>query len=267
MTEDENALLNDFIVKYIENVRTGFDQRWQQITPEIYDKYVHECIGGLLSRQATLSIEMAKAPAIWNSHIAPLILRCMIDAHITLSWISNEPVERTEKYVLYGLGQEKLYLEYMKEALREEPNSLDAKNIQEMIRLRESWLNSQMADWATEVNVGSWSGISVRDMAKEIGRESIYKHAYVPFSGPVHNMWQHVGIHNVNQCVNPMHRFHLVPSIDELPILPDFMYRSAKYLSLSFEVFDQKFEIVNEVMLPEDFFLNHPLFSHEEYSE
>ena len=187
----------------------------------------------------------------------------MIDAYITLSWIIREPVERSEKYVLFGLGQEKLYLEYMKEALREDPESFDAKYMRELIKLREAWLNGQYADWATEVNVGSWSGISVREMAKEIGRESIYKHAYVPFSGPVHNMWQHVGLHNVKQCTNPMHRFHLVPSVMDLPIVLDFMYRSAKYLSLSYEVFDEKFEIECEVTSPEKFVLYHPLFEPE----
>ena len=264
MTTNEDDLLHDFVEKYIQNVRAGFDGRWSQIKPEIYRKHVHECIGGLLSRQATLTIEMAKAPSTWNGHAAPLFLRCMVDAHITLAWILDDPTDRSEKYVHYGLGQEKLYVEYLEEALEEDPDSFDANRMREVIKLRRSWLNGQLADWATEVNVGSWSGISTRDMAKEIGRESLYRHAYVPFSGPVHNMWQHIGIYNVEPCRNPLHKWHVVPSIRRAPVHPDFMYRSSKYISQTYELFDKKMSTTCSTPLPEDFLLNHRLFCGDE---
>lgn len=261
MAENQKAGLSDFVKGYTENVRAGFEGRWSLITPEIYKNYIHECIGGLLSRQATLTIEMAMAPSTWNGHIAPLFLRCMIDGYITLAWILDNPDERSEKYIKYGLGQEKLYIEYMEQARQEEPDSYDAETIQEMIDIRKSWLNGQLAEWATEVNVGSWSGMSTRDMAIEIGRESIYKYAYVPFSGPAHNMWQHVGIYNVEPCTNPLHKWHLVPKIRDSSLHPDFMYRSAKYISMSYELFDEKMGTKCNVLLPEEFFIEHPMFS------
>jgi len=264
---DNGLSLENFIQSYTENVRAGFEDRWKQVKPEIYQKHIHEAIGGLLSRQATLAIEMAMAPSVWNGHVAPLFLRCMIDAYITLAWILDNPTQRSEKYIHYGLGQEKLYIEYLEESHREEPDSYDADAIKKMIEMRKSWLNSQLAEWATEVNVGSWSGISTREMAKEIGRESIYKHAYVPFSGPVHNMWQHVGIYNVVPCQNPLHKWHVVPRLRRAPFHPDFLYRSAKYVSLTYEIFDKKMGIKSSVALPEDFFLDHPLFSSDVESD
>ena len=261
---DSKDLLNDFISQYVKIVHSGFEKRWSQVKPEIYQKHVHECIGALLSRQATLTIEMAKSPSTWNGHVAPLFLRCMVDAYITFAWIMESRIDRSEKYINYGLGQEKLYIEYMEEALREDPESYDDESIREMIETRKTWLNSQLAEWATEVNVGSWSGISTRDMAKEIGRESIYKYAYVPFSGPAHNMWQHIGIYNVEPCKNPLHKWHVVPKIRHADIHPDFMYRSAKYISMTFELFDEKMDITCDVPLPDDFFSEHPLFSEDE---
>ena len=130
-----------------------------------------------------------------------------------------------------------------------------------MIKVRKGWLNAQLADWATEVNVGSWSGMSTREMAKEIGRESIYKHAYVPFSGAAHNMWQHIGIYNVEPCTNPLHKWHVVPKVRRAPAHLDFMYRSAKYISMTFELFDEKMGIDSDVQLPEQFFVEHELFA------
>jgi len=261
MSKKSNNLIHEFIESYTKIVNSGFDERISQVKPDLQKKHIYECLWGLLARQATLSIELAKAPTTWNGHVAPLFLRCMIDAYITMAWIFESPVDRSEKYIKYGLGQEKLYLEHMEQALQEETDPSDAEIINNMIKSRKQWLNIQLAEWATEINLGSWSGHSAREMANEIKRESLYHHAYAPFSGPVHNMWQHVGIYNVKQCENPMHKFHLVPAIKESPIHPDFMYRSSKYISQSFELFDTKLGIKCEIELPDDFFVRHELFS------
>ena len=257
-------VLEDFVAKYVDNVRAGFDKRWAVVTPEIYSSDAQQCIGGLLSRQAVLTIEMAVAPSTWNGHVAPLFLRCMVDAYIALAWILESPDVRSEKYIKYGLGQEKLFIAYLEEAAKEESATYGAESLQEMIDVRKAWLNSQLSEWATEVNVGAWSGMTTREMAKAIGRESIYKHAYVPFSGVVHNMWQHVAIYNMKPCTNPLHKRHWVPKVERAPVHIDFMYRSAKYVSLSYEVFDKKMGVNCDVALPETMALAHPLFSAED---
>ena len=44
-----------------------------------------------------INIELINHLRFGNGHIAPLILRCMTDAHITLAWILNDPQERAKK--------------------------------------------------------------------------------------------------------------------------------------------------------------------------
>lgn len=266
MSERDANPLPQFIQDYCQTVLEGFETRWQQVTPEIYDNHIPEAIGGLLARQATLTIELAQAPSSWNGHIAPLVLRCQTDAHITLAWILEDPAERSVQYIHYGLGQEKLFIEHL-EAERAESAGDDDEMLVQMIEARKAWLSNQLAEWATEVNVGSWSGMSARDMAREIGRESLYHFAYSPFSGPVHNMWQHVGIYNVQPCTNPMHKRHLVPKVRPAPWDPDFLYRSAKYTSDSYELFDEKLEIGTPTPLPVDYFIEHPFFAEDESGE
>ncbi|MYC60877.1 MAG: hypothetical protein F4X09_11900 [Gammaproteobacteria bacterium] len=259
--EETDEIMSDFVQGYKDIVERGFEDRWCRVRQEIYEKHISETIGALMSRQATLSIEMAIAPTTWNGHVAPLFLRCMVDAYITFAWILADPIERSRKYIEYGLGQEKLFIEFLEEALEEEPHTYDSESTKEMIEARKRWLNGQLADWATEVNVGSWSGMSARDMAKEIGRESIYKHAYVPFSGAAHNMWQHVGIYNVEPCSNPLQKWHVLPKIRTASVHPDFMYRSAKYISMTYELFDEKMGIDCNIPLPIRYFVEHELFS------
>jgi len=224
---------------YAEIVRQGLEERWKCIAVELYESEPEEVIAAMLARQATLTIQLALAPQIWNGHIAPLILRCMTDAHITLAWILNDPKERAKRYILYGLGQEKLYVEHLRSGI----DAGDEAIVKQLIEAKENWLNSQRHEFLTEVDVGSWSGMTTRDMAEEAGCKGLYNYAYLPFSGVVHNMWQHVALYNLKACQNPLHKYHRVPTIAQVALDPDFVYRSAKYISRSFSAVDEKFKL------------------------
>jgi len=252
MSQENNGIesLLIFMDEYCSLIVEGFRERWNKWEIEIYDSETYEAIGGLLSRQVTLSMNLASAPQIWNGHVAPLILRAMTDAHITLAWILLEPTERAKKYILYGLGQEKLYIENLKSEVVE-----DDKRANLMIEVRESWLNSQRADFLTEVNVGNWAGLNTRQMAAEADCQGLYKFAYIPFSGVAHNMWQHVSRYNLVPCKNPLHKYHRVADILDVPSDPDYVYRSVKYVDRSFEAFDKKYNIPISTPMPHQWFV------------
>jgi len=93
-------------------------------------------------------------------------------------------------------------------------------------------------------------------MVSEAGCEGLYNFAYTPFSGSAHNMWQHVSLYNLKPCLNPLHKYHKVPNIADAPIDPDFVYRSAKYIDRSYELFDSTFKIDVKTPLPHDWFVD-----------
>lgn len=133
-------LVDALMDRYCSIVEDGLIERWDKFNVKVSDSETYEVIGGLLARQATLTIYLAQAPQIWNGHIAPLILRCMTDVHINLAWIIDSPKERAKKYILYGLGQEKLHTEHLRnEYNMERPK--DSK-LEKLIQAKESWLNS-----------------------------------------------------------------------------------------------------------------------------
>lgn len=260
--------LDSFLEGYCDVVLDGFHKRWERHTPKIYHNEVSEAIGGLAARQATLAVELARNPGIWNGHIAPIVLRSMTDTHITLAWIVEDQLSRSREYIRYGLGQEKLFLEYLQNEADQIPDGEMEGPLKALIEMKKDWLNSQLAEWAIEVNVGSWSGKSTRVMAQEAGCESLYKFAYVPFSGPAHSMWQHVGIYNVVPCKNPLHKNHRVPDIPDLGIDPDYLYRSAKYVTRTYDLLTEKLSLECEIPSPLEYFLNeHPFNSEDEESE
>ena len=233
---------------YCNTVEKGLYERWDKLPIELYDSETYEAIGGLLARQTTLSIQFMTAPSIWNAHMAPIIMRCMMDALITIQWILRDPSARAKKYVLYGLGQQKLYIENMK--AREDH---DAPEIAASIDSEAAWLNSQRRDFLTEVNVGRWPDLSTRDMAKDCGLDVLYKFAYTPFSGVAHNMWHHISRFNLKFCRNPLHNFHKVPTIAPCPIELEYAVQSAQHLDESFCAVDEAYSLEIDTVLPYGF--------------
>lgn len=235
---------------YCDCVKEGLSKRWEATELEIYDPEKYEVVFGLLSRQATLSIQLAENPGIWTGHIAPLILRSMIDAHISLKWILGDVGTRSRQYVLYGLGQEKLNVENLKERVKEGDSEYA------MVMAREDWLERERAGYLTDVNLGSWSGKNVRDMANECGCEDLYKFGYNGFSGGVHNIWPHIAIYNLKVCRNPLHKKHRVPEIHDIEPEIDYVYRSSKYVAKSYKAADEALGLNVNAFDVEDFFID-----------
>lgn len=237
--------IEDIVQQFAEECIQGVEKRWNSIPVEISKSEAYEVVGALMARQATLAVELALSPSTWNVHIAPLILRSMTDAHITLAWILGDFELRAKEYISYGIGQEKLLLEH----LESEGEESDEKTRQ-LIEMKRQWINSQRSDWFVEINVGSWSGSSTRKMAKECGCDSLYKFAYTSFSAATHSMWQHVSIHNLAPCMNPLHKFHKTPTIQPAPFDVDFVYVASKYISRTFEAIDKYFDLDADTELP-----------------
>lgn len=229
--------LESFINEYCEQMDLALKNRWEKTPLDLIKTEMFEVLGALLARQTTITTQLACTPQSWNGHVAPLFLRAMIDCHINLVWVLKDPLERSRKFVRYGLGQEKLMIEHYKAKVEENPE------LKEGIEAREAWLNSQRFDFLTDVNVGNWAGASTREMAQDAGLIDLYNYAYAPFSGVVHSMWQHVGRYNLTFCQSALHNHHRIPTNLEVKPDTDFLYRSAKYAHKSYVAYDDYFKL------------------------
>src|ERR1043166_8468855 len=201
-------MLRDALENFVENARGELEARWTEWPLDLSRTHIHEVVGGLLARQVSLAVNFASSPAIWNPHIAPVVLRAMTDLVISLAWILEKPDERSKQYIEYGLGQIKLDVERRRSELHpENPNEDELK----IIEASEAWLEGQRWPFLTEVNLGSWSEVSTRKMAEETGLLDFYNYTYQLFSASAHSMWQHVGRLNLRHCQSPLHRYHRVP--------------------------------------------------------
>lgn len=233
---DINQILEEFINLSQEEIK----RRLEKWPTDLSQQAAHEVIGALLARQVTLACQLAACPPIWNGHIAPLILRAMSDVFITLAWVLKDPLKRCEKFIHYGLGQAKLQLEHRRAEMKTRETD---ENEEEYCEAFESWINSQRATFLTEVNLGSWSGITTRSMAEESGHIDFYNYVYSPFSACAHSTWHHLALYNLQECQNPLHRLHRVATINNSHLDPHYMYLAAKYLRKTFREFDNSFNI------------------------
>lgn len=235
MTETDSV--GTFIREYCSQVDQSLNERWAKVPLDLSKTEMFEVLGALLARQVSLTTQLAMSPQSWNGHVAPLYLRAMIDCHINLAWVLKEPLERSRKFIRFGLGQEKLQIEHYKAKVSENPD------LQEGIDAREAWLNAQRFEFLTDVNVGNWAGASAREMAQEAGLIDLYNYAYMPFSSVVHSMWHHVGRYNLDFCESVIHNHHRMPTNRHLKSDLDYLYRSAKYAHKSFVAFDEHFKL------------------------
>ena len=241
MTENSSLEeLHELVERFTARAREELSLRWRKWQLDLAQNEFHEVAGALLARQVTLASQLATNPMIWNGQVAPIILRVMADVYITLAWVLRDPLDRSKRFIHYGLGQQKLQLEHRRAELADrEP----AERELEQLEAIENWINTQRAVFLTNVDLGSWSGISTRSMAEEADCLDFYHDVYAPFSACAHSMWHHVALHNLRQCRNPLHRFHSVPHLPELEFDPQYLYLGADYLQKTFAAFDEAVEI------------------------
>lgn len=228
------------LVRAIEaTIRHELRIRCEAYIPDFQAPEIFNVVTALLARQATLAIEMASAPQLWNGHSAPLFLRAMTDVHITLAWILLDPKTRARQYIDHGLGQAVLELEHRKKRL-ESVDKDSKEDLERMIRLYQPWIDTQRWNFLVEVNVGSWSGKTTREMAEEAGILDFYNHVYTPFSQCAHSTWYHVGRYNSGPSGSPLTRQLWMPQIAYSPSDVWNLSLAAKYLDKSFNIFDEK---------------------------
>ena len=215
---------------YTERVKQELAARWQAFPLDLTRREVHEVIGALLSKQCALAIGIADNAKAWTPDLAGVLLRAMADVHITLAWITLKPEERSRQFVLHGLGQEKLLLEHLKS------RGID----DETTRSMEAWIDSQRYTWLTEVNVGNWADLSIRDMADEAKLLDFYRLRYSPLSAEAHSMWNHIARFNLRTCRNPLHRYHRIPEIKSFSPNYRIFDSSAEMLAMSLSLVDER---------------------------
>jgi hypothetical protein len=241
MNDQESKQLELYVDSLKETINhsiSRLEDLWNSWAIDANEAEIYEVTGAILARQISLAKSFADNPQLWNNDLAPLFLRAMTENYITLHWILQDPLGRVRKFIEYGIGNEKLQVEKRTAILEEQG---EEPNADEIIQAQNQWINFHRYTFLTTVDVGSWSGISTRQMAIDSGCKDFYDLVYDPFSNCTHSSWNHIGKYNVKISENPLHKFLRVPYVHPGEISSFYATLSIKYLSMVFDSFEEKF--------------------------
>ncbi len=194
----------------------------QQVSIDLYDLKRQEVLIGIVARQFRLLCAVLSDVNLWSEDLAAHLLRSMFENLLTAKYLEANPA-LYPKFVEYGLGQLKLYKLRLQdlEAAQEPPDP----ELTEFLDQLEAGIDSEQWEERLPIDLGSWSGKPVREMAREVNMEEPYKFLYQPYSIDVHGTWTSLIRWNMMRCRNPLHLFHHIadlhrPDVNFSSILP-----------------------------------------------
>lgn len=195
----------------------ALEEAWSKSPVDVAHPIESELYGALLARQVRFLRHLLSKPAYWNSDLGGLVLRGMAESAITLGWlVRKSKAEDRENFRMYGLGQEKLALDHLSAA--PVTGAFLAARREREISARREWLESQRTNQLLPVDLSNWTHLGVRQLAEQGEMLDTYNAAYGPMSAHVHGSWNAIGRTCMRYCMNPLHRFHMIPDVEAVSI-------------------------------------------------
>ncbi|SIT31570.1 hypothetical protein SAMN02744133_12012 [Thalassospira xiamenensis M-5 = DSM 17429] len=137
-----------------------------------------------------------------------VLLRTIAETYITLHYLTEKDDPALwQKYRHYGAGQTKLaFLKYLRET--DVPDFIDM-GMMEYLANEDMWLEFQ------DIDLGNWASLDLRKMSTEAGCKDVYDNYYDWTSGFSHGHWGAVRDSVFTNCLNPLHRYHRIPSFPD----------------------------------------------------
>jgi len=227
-----------YYYKELENLRMKLIDHFFNIsgTSQINSRY--EGAFGLTIYGITIVMEIISYQLSF-SIAGRLLIRVLVETYITFAYMlkkENDDDKVWDDYRIYGNGQIKLI--YLK--LKEMGETVSCIDIEKM----ESIANEDKWAEFVPINIGHWESINLRKMSEECGLKDIYDKYYNYTSGYIHANWGGVREAVLEKCLNPLHRFHNLPILTNLPFISnvtddsiDILNNILNYLDVAYPKF------------------------------
>jgi len=217
----ENDLLigsipQEVILYHLECFRKYFERAndlWERIEgnykTDFYEPLKDEILLSLICRIYRLTIHVVSFLPNWTADISEIFIRMILESYIYYRWFKiNGKKEDYQAFYNYGLGQQKLRTEHIKQYFRGQGLSEEEIKVQEVDI---DYLRKHRMPEFVPVNVGNPLGKNLRLIADEAECREIYALIYSPASSAVHGMYDSLDLFYSRTCINPFHCLHRVP--------------------------------------------------------
>lgn len=181
---------------------------------DLFSPETDEILLGLFSRIIRLTSLILTNPLLWSYDLSRILLRCLSDTTITYCYlIEKNDSQLFQSFIDYGKGKEKLLLLHLQDT-HPGTRTVTGESIDQLA----SNLGGSFSPALIDINLGDWKDVSARDMAKECNLMEIYRIIYDPTSSDIHGTWTSIKNTNLTYCMNPLHRYHRLPQLEDPPI-------------------------------------------------
>lgn len=223
---------SELVEQYIFDISEEFETKISSWKIDMDEEEKFTVTSGLLCRQVMLCSSMASEPGFWNADLGFMIIRLMSSVLIDLAWIACAPYERSKQFILYGVGQGLVDIEHKR--LFVEKGEMDDS----ALKAAEHWLTGQRKEMFIEVDLASWSGLSVSKMAEEAGCLNIYEELYSQTSMPLHSNWYHISWAHFRSKVDGI----MPPVCPTYPVEIQVLFVAARLMHATFEVAEKIYQ-------------------------
>lgn len=135
-----------------------------------------------------------------------LAIRTLTEIVITLSFLlKRDNSNLWQKFRSHGGGQAKLAFLKMIDLKTDLPGYI---NLDEL----ETFANEDIWQEFTSIELGNWAAMDLRKMSEEADLKDVYDKYYGWPSGYIHGQWGALRDTVFDLCLNPLHRYHRIPS-------------------------------------------------------
>lgn len=212
--------------------------------PDLYSPDRYEVLTGIAMRSFRVVNMTLTNPGMATEDFVKQSIRVVVESFVVMKWLrDHEKDELYTGYKDYGRGRLKLLKLHSESYLDSLGDDAPSDLIEYVEQLTEE-VNNEIYEEFQNIDIGgTFSGISIRDMARRVGLESEYKLYFAPGSAATHGEWPMLDRYALSQCRNPLHRGH------RLPRASDWLAVDLRDVSALVDFFEQVVETYKGAML------------------
>jgi hypothetical protein len=195
----------------IQRLHHSFLEAAQRTDPDLFEPDRYEVLTGITLRALRLVVAASLSPILWSGEHGFPFIRSLVEARIIFRWLTKkDDAAIYSRFKDYGRGRLKLlklHLEDYADTLDEPPPDLAA-----YLAYLDAEVNQDVGEEWQNISIEStFSGVSARDMAGEVGMEREYRLVFAPASSATHGEWSSLDRYVLVRCQNPLHGGHRIP--------------------------------------------------------
>jgi hypothetical protein len=178
-----------------------------------FDSFVRDVLVGLLGRLRSLLSLVLSSCERGEGEAAEIFLRCLADTNITIRWmLMQDDLTVFLKYKQHSSEKEKHAIDTLRSVVGEDAS----EEVKRSVDREYSKLHRTSGRWPElmDVTLGPWNDVSIGKMAKDLGGDDERKYTLVfgRASDAVHGSWRSLTRFHLEECLNPLHNGHYLPT-------------------------------------------------------